>query len=342
MAVGDTCALEGDYETARELLQNLIERQHHLAFELQLAELDLDANRDDAAIDRLAGLYHSFPGNHAISTWYARALLKDRDQAKAETAAVVLRQQLLQQVADEEVLLARLAHDGRRIDRVTPVSHRFHVEDGVVVLQRVVPVVIAEGAFRAALARWDVADQRELGLGDESDGIMELPADAPVGSPLVEFLHLPDAIIDVDLTPNRGDCFSILGVARDIAALTGDELRKPEFASPEVSIDDTHPVELVEPAGCPRFAGRVVRGVDLTARSPLWMVERLRRAGLREIHPVVDVTNYVMLELGQPMHAFDLARLSGAIEVRYARAGEQLAEHGDLGEQRDGHHRQQR
>jgi phenylalanyl-tRNA synthetase beta chain len=183
---------------------------------------------------------------------------------------------------------------------------------------------LRKAKIRGVVSNGMLCSAVELGLGDESDGIMELPADAPVGSPLVEFLHLPDAIIDVDLTPNRGDCFSILGVARDIAALTGDELRKPEFASPEVSIDDTHPVELVEPAGCPRFAGRVVRGVDLTARSPLWMVERLRRAGLREIHPVVDVTNYVMLELGQPLHAYDLAKLQGPIRPRLARKGEKV------------------
>ena len=183
---------------------------------------------------------------------------------------------------------------------------------------------LRKAKIRGVVSNGMLCSAVELGLGDESDGIMELPADAPVGSPLAEFLHLPDAVIDVDLTPNRGDCFSMLGVARDVAALTGDEMQKPEFESPKAAIDDTYPVELVEPAGCPRFAGRVVRGVDLKARSPIWLVERLRRAGLREIHPVVDVTNYVMLELGQPLHAYDLTRLNGPIRPRLAKRGEKL------------------
>ena len=164
----------------------------------------------------------------------------------------------------------------------------------------------------------------ELGLGDESDGIMELPADAGVGQSLVDLLELPDAVIDVDLTPNRGDCFSVLGIARDVSALTGAELRSATVEPVAVSIDDIHPVELVEPDGCPRFAGRLVKGIDPQAASPLWMVERLRRAGLRGISPVVDVTNYVMLELGQPLHAYDAALLQGPIRPRLARPGEKV------------------
>ena len=164
----------------------------------------------------------------------------------------------------------------------------------------------------------------ELGLGDESDGIMALPDDAPVGTALADYLELPDASIDVDLTPNRGDCFSILGIARDVAALTGAALKPPVFESPEATIDDTQPVELPEPAGCPVFAGRVIRGIDPQARSPVWLVERLRRVGLRAIHPVVDITNYVMMELGQPLHAYDLALLNGAIRPRLAKKGESV------------------
>ncbi len=164
----------------------------------------------------------------------------------------------------------------------------------------------------------------ELGLGDDADGIMELPDEVVAGTPLSEFLGLPDAVIDVDLTPNRGDCFSILGLARDLAALTGAALKDATVPPVAPSIDDTHPVELVEPAGCPRFAGRLVRGIDSGARSPIWMVERLRRAGLRSISPVVDVTNYVMLELGQPLHAYDAGLLQGPIRPRLARAGERL------------------
>ncbi|MCG8371612.1 MAG: phenylalanine--tRNA ligase subunit beta [Proteobacteria bacterium] len=164
----------------------------------------------------------------------------------------------------------------------------------------------------------------ELGLGDESDGIMELPPAAEAGEALVRLLGLPDAIFDVDLTPNRGDCFSVLGIARDVAALTGAELKDSAVGSIDATIDDVYPVELVEPAGCPRFAGRLVKGIDAAATSPLWMIERLRRAGLRGISPVVDVTNYVMLELGQPLHAYDAALLQGPIRPRLAKTGEKL------------------
>jgi phenylalanyl-tRNA synthetase beta chain len=164
----------------------------------------------------------------------------------------------------------------------------------------------------------------ELGLGDESDGIMELPSEAQVGQSLVELLELPDAVIDVDLTPNRGDCFSILGIARDVSALTGAELKAATLEPVKAAIDDVHPVELVEPAGCPRFAGRLIRGIEPQATSPLWMVERLRRAGLRGISPVVDVTNYVMLELGQPPHAYDASLLQGPIRPRLAKSGEKV------------------
>jgi phenylalanyl-tRNA synthetase beta chain len=183
---------------------------------------------------------------------------------------------------------------------------------------------LRKSKIRGVVSNGMLCSAVELGLGDESDGIMELPADAPVGESINDYLALPDAVIDVDLTPNRGDCFSILGIARDVAALTGAPLKAADFAAPEAAIDDVHPVELVDPAGCPRFAGRVVRGVNLKARSPLWMVERLRRAGLREIHPVVDVTNYVMLELGQPLHAYDLSLLQGTIRPRLSRKGEKL------------------
>jgi phenylalanyl-tRNA synthetase beta chain len=162
----------------------------------------------------------------------------------------------------------------------------------------------------------------EIGLGDESDGIMELPGDAPTGQPLTDYLGLPDAVIDLDLTPNRGDCFSVLGIARDVSALTGADLRNPEFAPVAADIEDTHPVELGAPEGCPRFAGRVIRDIDLSAKSPVWMTEKLRRAGLRPIHPAVDVTNFVMLELGQPLHAYDLGLVKGAIRPRMAEQGE--------------------
>ena len=164
----------------------------------------------------------------------------------------------------------------------------------------------------------------ELGLGDEADGIMQLPDDAPVGTELGSYLGLPDAVIDVDLTPNRGDCFSMLGIARDVAAATGAALKVVEIESPRANTERVQPVELPVPDACPVFAGRVIEGIDPNARSPLWMTERLRRAGLRAIYPVVDVTNYVMLELGQPLHGYDLDKLSGAIRPCRAKGGESL------------------
>jgi len=183
---------------------------------------------------------------------------------------------------------------------------------------------LRKAKIRGVVSNGMLCSAIEIGLGDESDGIVSLPGDADVGSALVDYLKLPDAVIDLDLTPNRGDCFSVLGIARDVSALTGDPLRDASVSAVEATIKDTQAVELVEPEGCPRFAGRVIRGYDSTARSPVWMTERLRRAGLRAISPVVDITNYVMLELGQPLHAYDFALLQGAIRPRLAKSGEKV------------------
>jgi len=183
---------------------------------------------------------------------------------------------------------------------------------------------LRKAKIRGVVSNGMLCSAVELGLGNESDGIMDLPAAAEVGKPLVEFLNLPDAVIDLDLTPNRGDCFSVLGVARDLSALTGAELKDADVPPVAATIDDVHPVELVEPAGCPRFAGRLIRGIDPEARSPVWMTERLRRAGLRGISPVVDITNFIMLELGQPLHAYDAALLQGPIRPRLAKSGEKV------------------
>ncbi|MCH8544702.1 MAG: phenylalanine--tRNA ligase subunit beta [Alcanivorax sp.] len=164
----------------------------------------------------------------------------------------------------------------------------------------------------------------ELGLEDLIDGLLELPADAPVGTDIREYLHLDDQIIEVDLTPNRADCLSVRGIAREVSVLNRVPFNAPVVEPVAPTIDDTFAVTVSAPEACPRYQGRVIRGIDPTAQTPLWMVERLRRSGLRPIDPVVDVTNYVLLELGQPLHAFDLARLKGGIDVRLAQAGEQL------------------
>jgi phenylalanyl-tRNA synthetase beta chain len=133
---------------------------------------------------------------------------------------------------------------------------------------------------------------------------------------------LPDAVIDLDLTPNRGDCFSVLGIARDVSALTGASLKDDSVPPVEATIADAHPVQIDFPEGCPSFAGRVIRNINPAAKSPLWMAERLRRSGLRPIHPVVDITNFIMLEYGQPLHAYDLQLVTGPIRPRMSAKGE--------------------
>jgi phenylalanyl-tRNA synthetase beta chain len=169
-----------------------------------------------------------------------------------------------------------------------------------------------------------LCSERELGLGESHEGLWDLPADAPVGVDLRQWLGLEDQVIDVDLTPNRGDCFSVLGIAREVALLNGLPLGGPELAPVAPAIADEFPIDVRAPEACPRFVGRVVRGIRPDAVTPLWMREKLRRAGLRPIHPVVDVTNIVMLELGQPMHGFDLGTLRDGVIVRLAEPGERI------------------
>ncbi|WP_415887413.1 phenylalanine--tRNA ligase subunit beta [Neptuniibacter sp. QD37_6] len=164
----------------------------------------------------------------------------------------------------------------------------------------------------------------ELGISDDHDGIMELPADAPVGTCIREYLNLDDKVIDVDLTPNRGDCLSISGLAREVGVLNKAPVTFVADNVVEATIDATFPVELKDAADCPRYVGRVIRGINPQAETPLWMKQKLERSGVRSIDPVVDVTNYILLELGQPMHAFDLDKLSGGIVVRRAEQGEKL------------------
>ncbi len=185
-------------------------------------------------------------------------------------------------------------------------------------------IKLRKSKIRGVVSNGMLCSAVELGLGEESDGIIALADDAPPGMPLVEYLGLPDTVFDLDLTPNRGDCFSVLGVARDVAALTGSALKSPDVAPVAATIEDTLPVEIPLPEGCPSFAGRLIRDIDPAAKSPPWMLERLRRAGLRGISPVVDITNYVMLELGQPLHAYDAERVQGAIRPRLAKQGEKL------------------
>jgi len=166
--------------------------------------------------------------------------------------------------------------------------------------------------------------REELGVAGDSVGLWELPLDAPVGINLHEYLALNDQIIEVDLTPNRADCLSIRGIAREIGTLNETSISAPEINNIGATIDDALTVELEAAADCPVYLGRVIKGVDLSVPTPLWMQQRLERSEIGSINPVVDVTNYVLLELGQPMHAFDLSSLSGGIRVRRASLGEKL------------------
>lgn len=165
---------------------------------------------------------------------------------------------------------------------------------------------------------------KELGLSEEGAGLLVLPSDSTPGVDIRELLKLDDTIIEIDLTPNRGDCLGIAGIAREVSVFNRCTLTLPDIEPITAQIDEVFPVTLSAPKACPRFVGRVIRDIDPTAPSPLWLTERLRRAGVRSISAVVDVTNYVMLELNHPMHAFDLNKLEGGINVRYAKAGEQL------------------
>jgi phenylalanyl-tRNA synthetase beta chain len=165
---------------------------------------------------------------------------------------------------------------------------------------------------------------RELGLSEDHGGLLALPADAPIGTDIRKYLNLDDTLITLKLTPNRADCLSLTGIAREVAALTGAPLTLPAIEPVAKAIDDTRGIVLDAPDACPRYCGRIVRGVSASAPTPDWMKQRVERCGIRSISALVDVTNYVMLELGQPLHAFDDAELSGAIHVRYPKAGEQL------------------
>ena len=169
-----------------------------------------------------------------------------------------------------------------------------------------------------------MCSDKELGLAEESDGLLVLSADAVLGQSIREHLDLDDCLITLKLTPNRSDCLSLYGIAREVSALAGVPLQTIPQVNCKLEGDGSYKVKVLAPAACPRYAGRVITGVNAKAATPAWMVQRLQRCGLRSISALVDVTNYVLLELGQPLHAFDLSKLNGDIEVRFARAGESL------------------
>ena len=172
------------------------------------------------------------------------------------------------------------------------------------------------------IARLPVKLMQELGLAEDSAGLLELPDAAPVGQDIREYLALDDKLFTLKLTPNRSDCLSIVGVARDVAALTAAPLQLPEADEVPVTVATRLEVKVSAPGGCPLYTGRLIQGVDASAATPDWMVGRLERGGVRSVSAIVDITNYVLLEMGQPLHAFDAAKLQGGIDVRMARSGE--------------------
>ena len=165
---------------------------------------------------------------------------------------------------------------------------------------------------------------RELGIAEDASGLLMLPEDAPVGENIRSYLDLDDRLLTLKLTPNRADCLSLTGIAREVAALTDTPVSYPKTATAAVTTDIRRDIVLDAPEACPLYCGRVIAGVNAKAATPDWMKRRLERSGIRSISALVDITNYVMLELGQPLHAFDNTKLDGAIHARLAQAGEKI------------------
>ena len=186
------------------------------------------------------------------------------------------------------------------------------------------PFMIKLGKLRGVESQGMLCSGSELGLGDDHEGILELPADAPVGDDVRKYLDLDDQIFVIKLTPNKADCLSLIGMAREVSAITGAALCAPKWTSPNVSIADKLKVTVENTDLCGRFAGRVIRGVNPQAKTPDWIIQRLCHAGQRSISALVDLSNYVMLEMGQPTHVFDIDKLTGDLSVRWAKPGETL------------------
>jgi len=184
---------------------------------------------------------------------------------------------------------------------------------------------IKESKLRGELSFGMLCSEKELGLAATSEGLMELPADAPVGVDIRDYLTLNDNVLELGLTPNRADCLGVIGVAREVAVMNKLSAVEPTIDAVAAQHPETLPVIVEDSAACPVYLGRLIKGINQQAQTPLWMQERLRRSGIRSLSPVVDVTNYVLLELGQPLHAFDAAKLAAPVVVRRSRAGEALS-----------------
>lgn len=245
------------------------------------------------------------------------------------TGVVIARIESLEPHPDAEKLRVCRINDGQ-VNDLQVICGAANAYEGMVTALATVGAKLPDLKIKKAKLRGVesfgmLCSASELGMAESASGIMDLGADAPVGTDLREFMQLDDEVLDIDLTPNRADCFSLRGVARELKVLAGASVQGLESEPVDPVIDDTVSVRVDASDACPRYVGRVIRGVDSRRSTPTWMAERLRRAGVRSLNAVVDVTNYVMLELGQPMHAFDLDKLTGGIIVRMAQEGETLA-----------------
>jgi phenylalanyl-tRNA synthetase beta chain len=244
------------------------------------------------------------------------------------TDVVVARVESLEKHPDADKLNVCQVTDGTKSQQI--VCGAANVRAGLVIpLARIGAVLPGDFKIKPAKLRGVesfgmLCSEKELGLADSADGLMELPDDAPLGLNLREYLQLDDSIIELDLTPNRGDCLSIAGIARELGVLNQCEVNEQQWEPYKQTIADVFPVEIQATEACTHYSGRVIKGVNVRAQTPLWMLERLRRGGIRGLSAVVDVTNYVMLELGQPMHAFDMRKLNGNIIVRHAKNQEKI------------------
>ena len=244
------------------------------------------------------------------------------------TEVVVARVESLEKHPDADKLNVCQVTDGSETLQI--VCGATNVRPGLIIPLAKVGAVLP-GDFRIKPAKLRgvesfgmLCSEKELGLADSAEGLMELPADAPPGQNIREYLQLDDNIIELDLTPNRGDCLSIEGVARELGVLNQCDVNEQPWAPYKQTIKDAFPVEIQADEACTHYTGRVIKGIKVKAQTPLWMLERLRRGGIRGLSPVVDVTNYVMLELGQPMHAFDLQKLNGKITIRFSEKAEKI------------------
>jgi phenylalanyl-tRNA synthetase beta chain len=248
--------------------------------------------------------------------------------AGAFTEVVVARVESLEKHPDADKLNVCQVSDGSETLQI--VCGASNVRPGLIIpLAKIGAVLpgnfhIKPAKLRGVESSGMLCSEKELGLADSADGLMELPDDAPVGQNIREYLQLEDNIIELDLTPNRGDCLSIAGVARELGVLNACEVTEQQWAPYKQTIDDEFLVEIKAQEACTHYAGRIIKKVNAKAKTPLWMLERLRRGGIRGLSAIVDITNYVMLELGQPMHAFDLQKLDKKITVRFAEDKEKV------------------